>query len=215
MRSALLLALSLMLLAGCGGKREPPSRDPQEAATRGRAVFQSLIDEQNYKGYGFDSLEQARRLEIHGSMDVFNIPPESLYGLEPGSDLDAVLVRSPETIYQVVVDGQVKSSVLVMQLGPEAYRAAGFGNAELVKRLSRYQSEGGADEFAVRVLGIYMYFLGRKHNGRFTLTPIEHNDQLGLAAGVAYDADDVLQRLRPIVEKFYPPKKQRRETAAP
>lgn len=207
MRPTLLLALSLVLLAGCGKERQPPSRDPGDAATTGRDVFQSLIDEQTYKGYGFDSLDQARRLEIGDSMEVFDILPERLYGLKPGSDLNAVLVRSPETIYQVTVDGDVKSSVTVMQLSQDAYRAAGFGNAELVKRLSRYRLEGGADGFAVRVLGIYMYFLGRKQDGRFTLTPIADNRDLDLQAGVAYDADAVLQRLRPIVEKSYPPKK--------
>ena len=194
-----------MMLAGCR-QREPPSRDPQEAADRGRAVFQSLINEQTYKGFGFDSVDEASDTQLGPYMAVFDVPPERLWGFRSGKDTNELLVRSFETIYPVTVDGRVKSSLTVVRLDNGGYRAAGFGDAALVTRLSSYRSDDKAGEFVVRVLGLNMYFLGRRAEGRFTLTPIEDDDRFGLRAGERYDADDVLQRLARIADVSYPPR---------
>jgi hypothetical protein len=204
MRPALFLTCSLVLLAGCCDKRDPPSRDPQEAATNGRVVFESLVNEETYRGFGFDSLDQVREAELGRPMAVFDIPPERLRGFSSGKDTAALLVRSPEAIYPITVNGQAKSSITVFQTGKKAYRAAGFGDAALVKRLSSYRSDDAADDFVVHVLGLHLYFLGRRGQEGFTLTPIEDDRRLELRAGERYAADAVFQRLGRIADESYP-----------
>jgi hypothetical protein len=204
MRTAFLLACSLLLLAGCTDKRGAPSRDPQDAATRGRTLFVSLINEQTYKGFGFRSLEEVGRAELGRPMTVFDILPERLRNFYAGNDTGELLIRSPEAIYPLSVDGQVRSSITVLQTDKEAYRAAGFGDAALIKRLSSYGSTDAADEFVVHVLGLHIYLLGRRAGEEFTLTPIEDDRRLELRAGERYKADAVLQLLGQIARESYP-----------
>jgi hypothetical protein len=204
MRPALLLTCSLLVLAGCSDKRAAASRDPQEAATQGRDVFESLVDEQTYEGFGFDSLKEVKDAELGRPMAVFYVPPDRLRDFYAGQDAAGLLVRSPEAIYPLSVNGQVRSSITVVQTGEEAYRAAGFGDGLLVKRLSSYRSNDASDEFVVHVLGLHMYFLGGTGQEGFTLTPIEDDGRIELRAGHRYEADVVLQRLGQIARELYP-----------
>jgi hypothetical protein len=200
MRPVLLFACFLMLVAGCCDKREPPSRGPQEAAKKGHIFFASLINEQTYRGFGFDSLGEVWQAELGRPMAVFYIRPDQLRSSYAGKDASWRLV-SPESIYPLIVNGQVRSSVTVVKTGERAYRAAGFGDAALVKRLSRYRSNDAADEFVIHVLGLNMYFLGRNAQEGFTLTPIEDDRRLELRAGERYTADAVLQLLGEIARE--------------
>jgi hypothetical protein len=206
MRPMLLLACSVLLLAGCTDKRESPSRDPQAAASKGRAIFQSLINQQTYEGFGFETVDEAGQIQLGPPMPVFDVPPERLWGFSRGKDANELLVRSFETIYPITVKGQVRSSLTVVQTGKEEYRAAGFGDAALVKQLFSFRIDDKAAAFVVRVLGLHMYFMGQKTQGHFTLTPIYEESRLGLRAGERYEADEVFQRLGQIADKSYPPR---------
>src|SRR5579883_3538491 len=145
MRYLGIFALGVLFMAGCSkhpSQPKPPAQQPQQAAQDAIGVLQKLVNEQNYKSLGFDSLDEVKRAQLATPIQVYNIGLDKLKGYQAGQDPNALLAASPETIYPVTVDGQVKTGVTIVHK-EQGYEPASFGNADIVKRLaSNHHNEG-------------------------------------------------------------------------
>lgn len=196
--------LVLIIAVGCRGKEtpKPPSPQPGQAASDGLGVLQKLVNDQNYRAMGFDSLDEVKQAQLGQAFSVSNIGLDQLKRFETGANANSLLSKSSETIYPVAVNGQVKSSITIVQKG-DGYQPASFGNAEIIKSLSRYrQGEAAANDFVVRVLALNMYFLGRQIDSRLFLTPIVDDPRLKLRPGEAVPAEIVVQQLVPLANAY-------------
>jgi hypothetical protein len=204
MRS-LLLTGGLFFLAinmGCRGSERPTSSQPQEAANKALGVLQKLINDQNYRTMGFDSVDEVKQAQLGQPFAVSTIGLEQLKSYRTGANANSLLSNSAETIYPVLVRGQVKSSVTIVQK-QDGYQPSSFGNAEIVKSLSRYrQGESPAGQFVVRILALNMYFLGRHVEDRLFLTPIIDDPRLKLRTGESVPAELVLEQLVPLANAY-------------
>lgn len=205
MRSHLLICGLLLFMLGCQKSAEspqPPSPQPQEAATSAIGVLQKLVTTQNFKSLGFDSADQVKQAQLGQPLAVFDMGLDQVKAYKTGTDPNTLLVQSARTIYPVTVDGQVKSSITITHK-ESGYQPSSFGNAEIIKSLSRYrlnQAEGS--DFVVRVPAFNMYYLGRRVANRLLLIPIIDDPRLKLKPGEAVDADIVLEQLVPLANAY-------------
>ena len=203
MRSILLTAGLFLLIVnmGCRGS-EGPKPQPQQAASSGIGVLLKLVNDQNYRAMGFDSVDEVKQAQLGQPFDVFNIGLDQLKGYRTGANANSLLSKSAETIYPVTVGGQVKSSVTIVQKDG-GYQPSSFGNAEVIKSLSRYRrGDLAANDFVVRVLALNMYFLGRKVEDRLFLTPVVEDPRSKLRPGEAVPAEIVLEELVPLANAY-------------
>lgn len=202
MRSLILIAGLLLLTVACQNKPEPPqppSQQPEEAATTAIGVLQKLVTQDNYRSMGFDSLDQVKQAQLGSPMPVFDIGLEQLKGYKTGTDASSLLTQNPKTIYPVTVNGEVKSSVTISHKA-EGYQASSFGNADIVKRLSEYRQPQG--DFVVRVPAFNMYYVGRKVENRLLLVPIIDDPRLKAKPGEAIPAENLLEQLVPLANAY-------------
>lgn len=96
----------------------------------------------------------------------------------------------------------MKSSVTISHK-ENGYQASSFGNAEIIKSLSRYrQAQAGSGDFVVRVPAFNMYYLGRRIEKRLLLVPIIDDPRLKLKPGEVVGAETVLEQLVPLANAY-------------
>jgi hypothetical protein len=202
MKSLNILLLGVLFAAGCSRHATappPPAQQPQQAAQNAIGVLQKLVNEQNYKTLGFDSLDEVKRAQLAAPLQVYNIGLDKLKAYQAGQDPNALLAASPETIYPVTVDGQVKTGVTIVHK-EQGYEPASFGNADIVKRLaSNHHNEG---EFVLRIPAFNMYFVGRRVEDRLVLVPIVNDPRLKVEQGQAVPIEVVIDQLKPYVDAY-------------
>lgn len=196
---------AVILVAGCAQKRgasaPPPVGDAQQAASNAITTLQKLVTEQNYKTLGFSSVDEVKSAALAAPLPMFNIGLDRLKSYQAGQDANALLTASSETIYPVTAGGQVRSSVTVVKK-ESGYTTASFGNAEIVKGLSRYRSDNMPNAFAVRVPALGLYFLGNRIENRLMLTPVTEDSRLPFRVGVAVPAEEVLKAIIPLAQVY-------------
>lgn len=204
MRSLVIAIAFVILLGACQSKEnpKPPSSQPQQAAQDAIGVLQKLVNDQNYKAMGFDSVEEVKQARLGQPLQVFNMPLDKLKGYQPGGDPNTLLAKSSETIYPVTVNEQVKSSVTIVQ-NEAGFAPSSFGNAAIVRSLAQYrQAQAAEGDFVVRVPALNMYFLARRVENKLMLVPIVDDPRLKLRPGEAVDAEQALQQLVVIANAY-------------
>jgi len=201
----LIIAGGLLLAAGCnqgrGSASPPPAGDAQQASANALVTLRKLVTEQNYKGLGFQSADEVTGATLGQPLTQYNIGLDRLKSYEPGADASALLSASSETIYPVTVGGQVRSSVTVVKR-ENGYTTASFGNAAIVKALTRYRESNTPNGFVVRIPVFGMYFLGNRIENRLLLTPVYEDSRVPLRTGEAVPAEEVLKVIVPLAREY-------------
>lgn len=104
-------------------------------------------------------------------------------------------------MYPVTVGGDVKSSVTITQRD-NGYRASTFGDAEIIKSLSRYRKTESQGDFVVRVPALAMYFLARRVDDRVLVIPIIDDPRLKVKVGEAVPLETVIAQLVPLANGY-------------
>lgn len=204
MRVALIFASTLLLLvAGCRSeqaqKPQPPASNPKDAATSAIQTFQQAVTAQNYRSLGFESADEVKSASLGQPLSQFDIGLDQLKSYKEGADVNSLLSPSPDTIFPVTVSGQVRSAVIVSKR-EGGYVPTTFGRADIVKALSRYREQ--PNDFVVRIPALNTYYVGRRVENRFLMTPIIEDPRVNLKPGVAVPAEDVLKQLAPIANAY-------------
>jgi len=204
LRELLITGVALALTSSCTQTAETPhtlAAEPQAAADHALIVFQKLVNPDNFKSLGLDSLDEAKQAKLGAPLEIFNIGLEQLRGYKAGDDPETLLVKSSETVYPLLVNGQVKSSVTVVHK-ESGYQPSSFGNADVVKRLVGAEKQENGTSFIVRVPALNMFFLGNRTDGKLVLTPIIDDSRMELRRGEARPADLVIVQLVPIASAY-------------
>jgi len=198
---SIFLTIFVLLLTGCSHQKttKRPAQQPQEAATNALGELQRLVNEQNYKNLGFQSIEEVKRAQFGQPMSVYYLGLERMKAYQTGQDPNSLLTPSAETIYPVTVGGNVRTGVTIVH-NEQGYESSSFGNAGIVQRLAGYRQ--GPGEFAVRIPAFNLYFVGRHVNTHVLLVPIANNPRLKAQAGEATPLEVVVDQLRPYVDSY-------------
>jgi hypothetical protein len=206
--------LSILLTAGCdkigsAGKEQAPPKtftDAQAAATESLSTFRQLVNAQNYKELGFESAEEVANAKLGEPIHVLVVPLNQLRQYEPGSDPNKLLTDFNQIHYPVVVGDQVRSAILVDQVGGK-WKAGTFGAAKLAKLIAAArkgtQTSTPSQDAVVEVPSLGLYFLGhRTEDNKLTLTPLTDNPTFGFRAGGAMPAEEVFAALVPAAKSL-------------
>lgn len=198
------LMAGLLLLIGCSQQRAPkaPAPDPGKAASDALGVLQKLVTQQNFKSMGFDSLDEVKAAQLGQPLPVSVIGLDKLKNPPAGAEANSLLAQSPEIIYPVTVGNVVRSSVTIIHK-PDGYAPASFGNAEIVKALSRQRkAEGGQIEFVLRVPAFNMYFLAHRIENQVIAVPIVDDPRLNLKVGEQVPLSRLLEGLQVLAKEY-------------
>jgi hypothetical protein len=198
----LVLTFCVLATAGCTERKKassPSEQQPQEAANKAIGMLQKLVHEHNYKALGFQSIDEVQQAQLGQPIEVYNMGVEKLKVYRAGQDPNSLLTPSSETIYPVTVGGSVRTGLMIVHK-EQGYESSRFGDADVVKRLAAYRQ--GPTEFAVRIPGFNMYFVGRHVNTRVVLVPIANDPRLSVQAGDAAPLEMIVDQLRPYVNLY-------------
>ena len=207
MRTLFVSFALLVLLTACG-HRDPTSKtaspQPQPAAELALSWLRDLVgeDEENNKESGFDSVEQVEQATLGQPLEVYFVRLDKLREWN-GEAPDALVLqsKSEETVYPVLVDKQMKSTVSIFRDAAAAYRPATLGNAEIARTLAQYGQ--GQGDFIVRVPAFGMYFIGRRAANQVELTPVRADSRLpDFPPGKPVPSVQILQQLVPLAKSM-------------
>jgi hypothetical protein len=201
MQVLIALLLGIVFVTSCSKPQRAvsPAQQPQEAASNAMEQLRKLVNEQNYKGLGFRSVEEVKQAQFGQPMAVYYVGLEKMKAYRAGQDANSLLTRSAETIYPVVVGGRVRTGVTIVH-NEQGYESSSFGNADIVQKLTGYRQS--AAEFAVRIPAFNLYFVGRQASARVVLVPIANNPRLKAQAGEATPLEAVVGQLRPYIDSY-------------
>lgn len=194
--------LCVFLMMGCQPKQpapKPPAQQPQQAATDAIGTLQKLVNEENYKSLGFQSLDEVKQAQTGQPFEVQNLGLDKLKSYKAGADPNSLLVPSTETIYPVNVGNAVRSGITIVHK-QQGYEPASFGNADIVQRLSANRQNPG--DFVVRIPAFNLYFIARRVETRIVLVPIVDDPRLKVRTGEATPIEVVIDQLRPYIEDY-------------
>lgn len=205
-RGVMLIVLVAAMVSSCKGRLFPvigngdvtaevkPSDTSQAAAEVGLMTLRSLVRQQNYASLGFSSLEQVQHAQLDEPMRIYRVGLDVLMGFKEGSNADSLLIDGRKSIYPVIADQKVVSSISVTQR-EDGWRATDFGNAALARALASYRRS--KDDIVVWVPAMKIYFTARGSGESLVLTPIMDDPRFDFKAGEAMPASRafaVLQR---------------------
>lgn len=206
-----------VLLAACSGNgaaqsggegRTPTHPDAQTAATRGLESLRKLVNADNARDMGFDSVDEAAVAALGTPARVQMVRLDALRKYEASADPAALLTDANRVIYPVSVKDQVKSSVIVEGTGSQ-WKAASFGGPHLVRQMARFRADVSArlqpaadSVTVVHVAALNLYFLGYRVEDRLMLTPLENHPTYRLEAGSSLPANEVFAALAPIARDY-------------
>ena len=195
------LLFCVVLMAGCSRHKNKvnPAQEAQEAAANAVSLLRKLVNEQNYKSLGFETVDEVMRAQLGQPMEVYYLGLERMKSYQAGEDPNNLLTPSSELIYPVTVGGDVRTGVTIVHK-EHGYESSSFGNADIVKRLAGYRQS--AKEFAVHIPAFNLYFVGRPVNSHVLLVPIANNPRLKAQAGEATPLEVVVDQLRPYVDSY-------------
>lgn len=200
--TAISATLLVMTTLACrGGQKQPrPAHQSQEAATQGLETLRQIITAQNYKGMGFESVDEVKSATLGEPLGVFYVHLDQLKEYQPGSDPEKLLTDVGQMVYPVAVKDQVRSSVVVAK-SDDVWKAARSGGPNVIQAISRARSTVASSEkppastFVVQVPALNFYFVGYRADGKLMLTPILDDPQYNFKAGVPLPAEDVFRAL--------------------
>lgn len=184
---------------------QPTSATPEDAAKGALPALVRLVDENNYKGLGFSSVDEVKRATIGDPLPVSMVRQDELARFVPGTDPMSLVHQTPRTLVPVLVDGQVRSSIFVHATGREgAVTVAGFGESALIQSLEKARRESmaqtkrpAASYFAVHVPVVTMYLVGYREQNRLMLIVPMTDPRFDIEAGQVIAASDLFVRFVP------------------
>ncbi|OQZ04018.1 MAG: hypothetical protein B6D34_05310 [Candidatus Brocadia sp. UTAMX1] len=197
---ALLLPLIVMIAEA---NAQSDNREAQKVASESIVTLRKLVNGQNYKALGFESLDEVSAVALGEPIRVFFIRLDQLQEYKPEADPSKLLIDANKIIYPFTIREQIRSSVVVEKVN-EAWNATNFGGSHLIKILTDVRknitdSTGLriSSFFAVQIPALNLYFVGYRTDNELMLIPIYDDLSFQFKAGRTMLAKDVFSAILP------------------
>lgn len=180
-----------------------PDKNLTKVGSEALRVFSDMITEQNYKAMGFESRDEVSAASLGDPMRVFMVRLDHLQNYQVGSDPAILLGAGDQIIYPIMVDGQVRSSIVVEKVN-EQWSATSFGSPNFVKMIAKVR-KANADStqvqissyFIVEVAALNLYFLARKTDNELVFIPLLDDPNYEFKAGSVMSAKRAFEVILP------------------
>jgi|SRR6185295_582001 hypothetical protein len=203
-----LLSMCLVATAFAQPARDPAwAREAFQAAAQSLTSFQAMVTDQNFRQMGFSSPGEVKTATLGPPLPVFMVRLDDLRAYRPGPDAGTLLRDLHKTIYPVLVNDHVRSSITV-ERRDNRWQGTSFGApklAGLTERARRASSSArgvSPDSYVlVHVAALNRYYLGHRSDGKLMLTMIVDDPALKLSVGQEVAAENAFQTLVPIAQQ--------------
>ncbi len=234
--TSLLIILPLLYLPGCGGggqvtqnnqnrqnnnqannqnanqqsdSQEQTYGDEQTAAQKGLETLAKLVDAENFKDIGFESAEEVRSAALGTPLKVFLVGLDSLREYRKDAEPDALLTDVQRSVYPVLVNNQVRSSITVEGKNGK-WSAVSFGDAYLMKkidqalkgRVASMAKQATGPPTLVHVAFLNLYFVGQTWNNKLMLTTVTPLANTKFRESTTMSAAEAFDLLVPIARNY-------------
>lgn len=208
-----LAAVALALAAPAAAQEEGSPEIPRPTAEDLRASREAASEALEVVAVLADPLLEKLGLEAAGArggatlgepIPVFNLNLDHLKGLGQGQDPRTLLTRSDEMFYPIAVDGEVVSSVTVVQDGG-GWEMTGIGQSHLTAKLIKIQRAlelTGEHVAAVDVPALYQMFLVNASTEVPVFIPVYDVPVMELAAMQTIGGGELFDKLKSMAERF-------------
>jgi len=145
-----------------------PASDAAAGAQAGLQMLKKSITRDNYKQFGFDSLDEVSRAELGDGVPLFYVKADQLKDYAPGTDTGRLMIPTQRRLYPVIVDG-VGKLVMTIESANNQWKLVDFGQQDIASSLSKIKhdkisrSKGPAGSpqnyFAVQIRSMHLNFL--------------------------------------------------------
>lgn len=208
MKTVLLTALLAVLSLSSSAQAQAAQATDARAAKAARAVQElpELVNKDNHRALGFETVEEARSGKLGDALPVFMIRLDALQQYR-GEDPGRLLVDTQRAVYPVEVEGQARTTVELQSVNGR-WEVARMGGAQKIRamdkqRRSTMKTRGlrSSDFFEVRIPALNLSFLGHHDSDGLRLTPLADDASLKLQAGQSVLASELLTQLVPLAQK--------------
>lgn len=182
-------------------QESPTFTDAQSAANQSLATFRKLVNAQNFRELGFESMDEVANASLGQPMRASMVKLDQLKAYKAGDDPNRLLSDLNQVYYPVTVQNNVRSAISVEQ-SEGKWRVTGFGPSNLAKQIARARGTAGAEQILVHVAPFNLYFAGQRSEGRLMLTPVADYSSFNLKAGAPLPAEEVFATLVPFAQQY-------------
>lgn len=207
MKTLLLTALLAVLSVSSSARAQAAQATDARAARATRALQElpELVNKDNHRALGFESVEEVRAGKLGEALPVFMIRLDALQQYR-GEDPGRLLMDTQRAVYPVEVEGQVRTTVELRSVSGR-WEVARLGGAQKIRALDKQRRSSmkarglrGSDFFEVRIPALNLSFLGHHDADGLRLTPLADDASLKLQAGQSVLASELLTQLVPLAQ---------------
>ncbi len=172
----------------------------------GKARFLKLLNKENFRRLGFDTVPHAADIKFLEGLPESFIPVEEIRALNPSAALEPRHWEVNRIVYPVVIGGRVRSSMTTALVNGN-WKVVSYGQVPLTRTVmaARFKSLNAAElnsaPFQYRIVtifGLNEQFIGAfPTDARRPFLLIPTRPRNGLAVGVPQDGRSMLMSLRP------------------
>lgn len=168
----------------------------------GLATFRSVVDSQNYREMGLDSLADTQFVAVGKPLVDFYVRLSDLRSYQPPRDPSGLLRGGHWIVYPVELRGETRSFFTLVRHGTSAQGASygGSGSARVVAKAMREAADHhltppSGRYFLVRALALNVTFVGFYNRHELELIPLIDDPRKGWKVGVPRSAASVFTQL--------------------
>jgi hypothetical protein len=140
--------------------------DSLAAAKEGVKQFEELMTDSNFSNYGFESLEEVKKIELGHPLPVLMVRLDELRKYKAGDDPCKLLYPLGKVVYPVLVDDKVRSG-LALEEENGIWTPSTFGISNSIRRYSQAREKhagrpSDGDYFLLKVMSLNHVYMGHR-----------------------------------------------------
>jgi hypothetical protein len=196
--SCILFLVMFLTLAACSGSSDNTGSKSEEAQ-EGLETLRVIANNDDFEFFGYNSRDEIGQEELGEPIEVKTIDFDKLQTeANPEDNIDKLVINTNESIFPVIVNGEVRSSIRVALIDGE-YEVVSSGSSTLAKdvfRMIRTLGLNLEDAYLLELPGLDTALIGRKSSGNILVTPLYDNTELSLDEGVSIKLSLVAEKLK-------------------